>query len=112
MVTAFSPYPERKVMVIETRPHFATAGTFQSNSIGAKDLAITANPFWRLLAHGVSVLNIVSEFTDRSASCPDPEKSVGFARISRAHQEARLSDCYGECKGSVRVGSRRIRQRE
>jgi hypothetical protein len=47
----FLPYLERKSIVNETGLHFATAGTVQSNSIRAKDPAITDDPGWRLLAH-------------------------------------------------------------
>jgi len=61
-------------MVNETGPRFATAGTVQSRSITIKDPVITANAGWRLLANWLNVLNIVSEFTDRSANRPDPEK--------------------------------------
>src|SRR6266568_4432703 len=71
----FLPYLQRKVMVNETWPRFATAGTAQAESIRAKDPGITADPTWRLAAHWLSVLNIVPESTDRSASCPDPEKA-------------------------------------
>ena len=78
MVIAFSPYPEREVMVNETGPRFATAGTVQSNPIRAKDTAITCDTGWRLVAYRLSVLNIVVEFTGPRASCPDPEKERGF----------------------------------
>src|SRR5712664_3337197 len=78
MVIAFSPYPEREVMVTEIRPRFATAGAVPSNSIRAENPAITADPCWRLLGHRLSVLNIVPEFADRSSSCPDPERESGF----------------------------------
>ena len=61
-------------MVNVIGPCFVTVGV-QSNSIRAKDSAITDDLGWRLLAHRLSVLNIVSEFTDRSSSCPDPEKA-------------------------------------
>src|SRR2546425_13198564 len=74
----FLPYLQRKAMVNEIGSRLATAGTVQSNSTRAKNPAITADPDWRLLAHCLSVLNIASEFADRSSGCPDPEKERGF----------------------------------
>src|SRR5207245_4420707 len=72
----FLPYLQRKVTAKQAGPRFATTGTVQSSSIRAKNPAITADPGWRLLAHGLRVLSIVPEFTGRSASCLDPEKKA------------------------------------
>jgi hypothetical protein len=86
----FLPYLHRKVVVNETEPVFATAGTIQSNSIRAKDPAMSDDPGWRLSPHWLSVPDTVSAAANRSSGYPDPEKErMGFARISRAHQEAK-----------------------
>ena len=92
-------------MANETGPRFETASTVQSNSIRAKDLAITDDTGWSLLTDLLSILNIVLESTDRSAQLPRPRKKSLWVSPESHGLIRRLTDSYGESKGCARVGS-------